>query len=50
MIIDYRKDLSLLSGIVQNDLRSFSEEARREAGFQLDVVQRGWMQQEAAEN
>lgn len=26
-----------------NDLRSFPEEARREAGFQLDTVQRGGM-------
>ena len=34
---------------MQNDLRSFSEEARCEAGFQLDAAQRGWTQQEAAE-
>lgn len=26
-----------------NDLRSFPEEVRREAGFQLDTVQRGGM-------
>ena len=49
LIIDYRKDLSLLSGIEENDFRSFSEEARRGAGFQLDAAQCGWTQQEVAE-
>lgn len=34
---------------MQNNLRSFPDEVRREAGFQLDAAQCGWTQQEAAE-
>lgn len=40
MVTDTRKPLQFM-GASHNDLRAFPDEARRDAGFNLDFVQRG---------
>jgi phage-related protein len=40
MATDTRKPLQFM-GTSHNDLKAFPDEARRDAGFSLDLVQRG---------
>ena len=41
MVIVTRKPLQFM-GTSQDDLKAFPDEARRDAGFNLDFVQRGF--------